>query len=192
MDQPNLVVTDAAASKILSAKQAEERAEAALRVTASEAGAKFRYELKLVAVDTKSDEDAIVQLEGIDLFIDPASADRLRGATLDYVDDISGSGLKFDNPNKTTLANHPLAERVQEILDDRINPGLAGHGGVVSLVDIQGSQVVLSFGGGCQGCGMVDVTLKDGVMTQLTQHIPEITEVLDVTDHASGENPYYA
>jgi Fe/S biogenesis protein NfuA len=192
MDQPNLVVTDAAASKILSAKQAEERAEAALRVTASEAGAKFRYELKLVAVDTKSDEDAIVQLEGIDLFIDPASADRLRGATLDYVDDISGSGLKFDNPNKTTLANHPLAERVQEILDDRINPGLAGHGGVVSLVDIQGSQVVLSFGGGCQGCGMVDVTLKDGVMAQLTQHIPEISEVLDVTDHASGENPYYA
>lgn len=192
MDQPNLVVTDAAASKILSAKQAEEQAEAALRVTASEAGAKFRYELKLVAVDTKSDEDEIVQLEGIDLFIDPASADRLRGATLDYVDDISGSGLKFDNPNKTTLANHPLAERVQEILDDRINPGLAGHGGVVSLVDIQGSQVVLSFGGGCQGCGMVDVTLKDGVMAQLTQHIPEITEVLDVTDHASGENPYYA
>jgi Fe/S biogenesis protein NfuA len=192
MDQPNLVVTDAAASKILSAKQAEERAEAALRVTASEAGAKFRYELKLVAVDTKSDEDAIVQLEGIDLFIDPASADRLRGATLDYVDDISGSGLKFDNPNKTTLANHPLTERVQEILDDRINPGLAGHGGVVSLVDIQGSQVVLSFGGGCQGCGMVDVTLKDGVMAQLTQHIPEISEVLDVTDHASGENPYYA
>jgi Fe/S biogenesis protein NfuA len=62
----------------------------------------------------------------------------------------------------------------------------------VSLVDIQGSQVVLSFGGGCQGCGMVDVTLKDGVMAQLTQHIPEITEVLDVTDHASGENPYYA
>ncbi len=192
MDQPNLVVTDAAASKILSAKQAEEQAEAALRVTASEAGAKFRYELKLVAVDTKSDEDEIVQLEGIDLFIDPASADRLRGATLDYVDNISGSGLKFDNPNKTTLANHPLAERVQEILDDRINPGLAGHGGVVSLVDIQGSQVVLSFGGGCQGCGMVDVTLKDGVMAQLTQHIPEITEVLDVTDHASGENPYYA
>jgi Fe/S biogenesis protein NfuA len=192
MDQPKLVVTDAAASKILSAKQAEERADAALRVTASEAGAKFRYELKLVAVDTKSDEDEIVRLEGIDLFIDLASADRLRGATLDYVDDISGSGLKFDNPNKTALASHPLAERVQEILDDRINPGLAGHGGVVSLVDIQGSQVVLSFGGGCQGCGMVDVTLKDGVMAQLTQHIPEITEVLDVTDHASGENPYYA
>jgi Fe/S biogenesis protein NfuA len=192
MSQPLLIVTAAAASKILSAKRAEERAEVALRVTASEAGAKFRYELKLVAADTRSDDDEVVRLEGIDIYVDAGSANHLRGATLDYVDDISGSGLKFQNPNKTTLASHPLAERVQEVLDDRINPGLAGHGGVVSLVDIQGSQVVLSFGGGCQGCGMVDVTLKDGVATQLTQQIPEISEVLDVTDHTAGENPYYA
>lgn len=192
MTDPILVVTEAAAAKILSAKQAEDRAEVALRVTASEAGAKFRYELKLVAADTRGDDDEIVGLEGIEIYIDPASAGRLRGATLDFVDDISGSGLKFENPNKTTLASHPLAERVQEILDDRINPGLAGHGGMVSLVDIQGSQVVLSFGGGCQGCGMVDVTLKDGVAAQLTQQIPEITQVLDVTDHAAGENPYYS
>ncbi len=107
------------------------------------------------------------------------------------MEDISGSGLKFDNPNQTTLAGHPLAGRVQELLDDRINPGLASHGGVVSLVDIDGDRVVLSFGGGCQGCGMADLTLKEGVSAQLKQQIPEISEVVDATDHAAGENPYY-
>jgi Fe/S biogenesis protein NfuA len=81
---------------------------------------------------------------------------------------------------------------VQQVLDDQVNPGLASHGGAVSLVDIQETRVVLSFGGGCQGCGMVDVTLKDGVAAQLQQQIPEITEVVDVTDHSAGENPYYA
>ena len=94
--------------------------------------------------------------------------------------------------DKTTLAAHPLAGRVQEILDDRVNPSLAAHGGVVSLVDIQETRVVLSFGGGCQGCGLADTTMKEGVAAQLKQQIPEISEVVDATDHTSGENPYYA
>jgi Fe/S biogenesis protein NfuA len=80
---------------------------------------------------------------------------------------------------------------VQEVLDDRVNPGLAAHGGVVSLVDIQEARVVLRFGGGCQGCGMADLTMKEGVAAQLKQQIPEIGEVVDATDHASGENPYF-
>ncbi|MBW2543764.1 MAG: NifU family protein [Deltaproteobacteria bacterium] len=105
---------------------------------------------------------------------------------------MSGSGLKFENPNKTALAAHPLAGRVQEVLDERVNPSLAAHGGVVSLVDIQETRVVLSFGGGCQGCGMANVTMKEGVSAQLKQQIPEITEVVDATDHAAGHNPYYA
>ena len=192
MSEPILIVTDAAAMKIASAKTAEGSADVALRVTASEEGAKFRYELKLVAADSKGEGDSLVSLDGIDLFLDCDSADRLRGATLDYIEDITGSGLKFDNPNQTALARHPLGSRVQQILDDQINPGLASHGGAVSLVDIQETRVVLSFGGGCQGCGMVDVTLKDGVSAQLQQQIPEITEVVDVTDHSAGENPYYA
>ncbi len=192
MTEPILIVTDSAAKKIASAKTAEGSADVALRVTASEEGAKFRYELKLVAADSKGEGDSVVSLDAIDLFLDCDSADRLRGATLDYIEDITGSGLKFDNPNQTALARHPLGSRVQQILDDQINPGLASHGGAVSLVDIQETRVVLSFGGGCQGCGMVDVTLKDGVTAQLQQQIPEITEVVDVTDHSAGENPYYA
>ncbi len=192
MTHPALIVTDTAAEKIRAAKVGEGRDDVALRVTAREEGAKFRYDLKLVAADSKHADDDVVHLDGIDLYLDRDSAPKLRGATLDYVEDISGSGLKFENPNQTALARHPLATRVQEVLDDRINPGLAAHGGVVSLVDIQGARVVLRFGGGCQGCGMADLTMKQGVSAQLQQQIPEISEVVDATDHASGENPYYA
>ena len=191
MTEPTLTVTDAAADKIRAAKSSEGCEDVALRVTVSEDGAKFRYELKLVATDSKEADDSVIRLDDVDLYLDRESALRLDGATLDYVEDISGSGLKFENPNQTTLARHPLAGRVQELLDDRINPGLASHGGVVSLVDIQEARVVLRFGGGCQGCGMADLTLKEGVSAQLKQQIPEITEVIDVTDHAAGENPYY-
>jgi len=192
MAESILNVTDAAADKIQAARSSEGRDDVALRVMAREDGAKFRYELKLVATDSKEADDSVIQLDGIDLYLDRESVPRLDRATLDFVDDISGSGLKFDNPNQTTLARNPLAVRVQAVLDDRVNPGLAAHGGVVSLVDIQGDRVVLSFGGGCQGCGMADVTLKEGVSAQLKQQIPEISEVVDATDHAAGENPYYA
>jgi Fe/S biogenesis protein NfuA len=192
MTESTLTVTDAAAEKILSAKTSEGRDDVALRVMAREDGAKFRYELKLVSTDSKEADDSVVHLDGIDLYLDRESVPRLERATLDFVDDISGSGLKFDNPNQTTLARNPLAVRVQAVLDDRVNPGLAAHGGVVSLVDIQETRVVLSFGGGCQGCGMADLTMKEGVSTQIKQQIPEISEVVDATDHAAGENPYYA
>ncbi len=192
MTDPILNVTAAAAERIHAAKTSEGRDDIALRVAAREDGAKFRYELKLVETDSKAADDRVVHLENIDIYLDPESVPRLQGATLDYVDDISGSGLKFENPNKTTLATHPLAARVQQVLDDRVNPSLAAHGGMVSLVDIQGTRVVLSFGGGCQGCGMADVTMKQGVSAQLKQQIPEISEVVDATDHAAGHNPYYA
>jgi Fe/S biogenesis protein NfuA len=192
MTEPILNVTDAAADKIRAAKGSEGSDDVALRVMAREDGAKFRYELKLVATDSKDADDSVVHLDGVDLYLDSESAPRLRGATLDYVEDITGSGLKFDNPNQTALGGHPLAGRVQAVLDDRVNPGLAAHGGVVSLVDIQESRVVLSFGGGCQGCGMADLTMKEGVSAQLKEQIPEISEVVDATDHAAGENPYYA
>jgi len=191
MATPELTITDAALEKIVGAKDAEDRPEVALRITAREEGAKFRYELKLVAADTKTDDDGVLEFDEVSIYLDSASAARLRGATLDFIDDINGSGLKFDNPNKTTLGMNPLASRIQQVLDDRVNPGLAGHGGNVALMDIQDQKVILQFGGGCQGCGMVDTTLKDGVAVTLQQAIPEITEVVDITDHEAGENPYY-
>ncbi len=84
-----------------------------------------------------------------------------------------------------------LKERVQHLLDTSINPGVAGHGGFVRLMDVQDNVVYLQMGGGCQGCGMADVTLKAGIETLIKEEIPEVTEVLDTTDHAAGRNPYY-
>jgi Fe/S biogenesis protein NfuA len=89
------------------------------------------------------------------------------------------------------MENLDLKERVQHLLDTSINPGVAGHGGFVRLMDVQDSVVYVQMGGGCQGCGMADVTLKAGIESLIKEEIPEVTEVLDTTDHAAGRNPYY-
>ena len=86
----------------------------------------------------------------------------------------------------------PVAAKVQQILEERINPGVASHGGWVSLIDYEDGRVYLKLGGGCQGCGMVDVTLKQGIERVLKDEIPDVLEVLDTTDHASGTNPYFS
>jgi Fe/S biogenesis protein NfuA len=84
-----------------------------------------------------------------------------------------------------------LRTKVQELIDNMINPAVAGHGGYVELIDVQDKRVYLQMGGGCQGCGAADITLKSGIERLLKEELPEIEEVLDTTDHASGANPYY-
>ena len=84
-----------------------------------------------------------------------------------------------------------LKSRVQELIDTMINPAIAGHGGYVDLIDVQDNRVYLQMGGGCQGCGAADVTLKSGIERLIKDELPEVVEVLDTTDHASGANPYY-
>ena len=84
-----------------------------------------------------------------------------------------------------------MKEKVQQLLDESINPAVAGHGGFVQLIDVKDNTVYIQMGGGCQGCGMADVTLKAGIERMIKEEIPEIVEVLDTTDHASGNNPYY-
>lgn len=84
-----------------------------------------------------------------------------------------------------------LKARVQELIDTSINPAVAGHGGFVELIDVQETRVYLTMGGGCQGCGAADVTLKAGIERLIREEIPEVTEVLDTTDHSAGSNPYY-
>ena len=84
-----------------------------------------------------------------------------------------------------------LKVKVQELIDTMINPAIAGHGGYVDLIDVQDNRVYLQMGGGCQGCGAADITLKSGIERLIKDELPEVLEVLDTTDHASGENPYY-
>ncbi len=191
MDEPILALDEAAAAKLKTMKDAGRFDGSALRVTVSRDGAAFQYQLEVVEEETASPEDAVIDAAGVRFYVDAESVPRLRGATLQYVDAMSGGGFRFENPNQPELLSNPIAERVQRLLDERINPSVADHGGHVSLVDVQEGRVFLRFGGGCQGCGMVDVTLKDGIQGQLMAEIPEITQVLDATDHASGTNPYY-
>ncbi len=89
------------------------------------------------------------------------------------------------------LTPDEMKVKVQEILDDMINPAVAGHGGIIHLLDVRDNNVYLMMGGGCQGCGMANVTLKQGVETMLREEIPQIESVIDQTDHAGGNNPYY-
>jgi len=85
-----------------------------------------------------------------------------------------------------------IRKRVQSVLDTQINPGVGGHGGRVDLLEVKGSTIYIKMGGGCQGCGMASVTLKQGIEKAIRQHVPEVTEIFDTTDHASGQNPYYS
>jgi Fe/S biogenesis protein NfuA len=162
-----------------------------LRISVDEEGAAFHYQIEVVDQDTRGEGDAVLDCNGVAVLVDPVSAGRLRGATLEYVDRLEGAGFRFDNPNKPALLANPLAARVQEILDQEINPGVAAHGGRVSLTAVEDTRVYVRFGGGCQGCGQADVTLKEGVVATIQRQIPEITQVLDATDHEAGENPYY-
>ncbi len=92
---------------------------------------------------------------------------------------------------KNPASANSMRVRIQELIDSKINPGVAGHGGVVTLLDVKDNVAYLKLGGGCQGCGMVDVTLKQGIERILKAEVPELQEVVDSTDHRSGTNPYY-
>lgn len=131
-------------------------------------------------------DDQPIGLKSFTAYIDAISQPFLEDALVDYATDRMGGQLTIKAPNaKVPMVNEdsPLNERVDYYLQTEINPGLASHGGMVSLVDIVDDNVaVLRFGGGCQGCGQVDLTLKDGVERTLLERIPELTAVRDVTD----------
>ena len=103
----------------------------------------------------------------------------------------SGQPAVSEEMRKKIPPAEEIRQRVQEVLDTRINPSVAAHGGFVGLIDVQGNSVFIQMGGGCQGCGMADVTLKQGVEVEIRAAIPEVGEILDTTDHAAGRNPYY-
>jgi Fe/S biogenesis protein NfuA len=135
-----------------------------------------------------------VQCEGFTLFVDAGSARFLDDAVIDLVDQPAGSQLTIKAPRikgEAPKGDASLIERVQWLLDSEINPQLASHKGEVALDSIDADNVVyLRFGGGCHGCGMADVTLKQGIEKTLLARIPELTGIRDATDHATGKNPY--
>ncbi|WLD56836.1 Fe-S biogenesis protein NfuA [Salinispirillum sp. LH 10-3-1] len=134
------------------------------------------------------------ELEHISLYLEENSLPYLEEAEVDFQEDKMGGQLTIKAPNAKmpkVSSDSPINERINYVLHTEINPGLASHGGEVSLVEITKDMVaVLKFGGGCQGCSAVDLTLKEGVEKTLQERIPELTGVRDVTDHSQTENAY--
>lgn len=143
--------------------------------------------------DLQGDEWSL-DCEGFTLFVDADSAPWLDGAQVDYATNATGGQLTIRAPKikgQVPGADATLTERVQYLLDSEINPMLASHKGRVALERVDDDGVVwLRFGGGCHGCGMVDVTLKNGIEKTMRERIPEVTAIRDATDHATGAAPY--
>lgn len=179
--------TDIARERVLRFLEAQQgQGVSALRI----AGTKSEQKLWLVKAEDRRDDDTVIDAGGFEAFLDPLSQKQLSGATVDFVDDMMQSGFRLFWPSPKW--ENPVAQRVQDVLDREINPGVASHGGVVALEAVEGDAAIVRLGGGCQGCGAADITLKSGIEGAILAAVPEIKRVLDVTDHASGTNPYYA
>lgn len=144
----------------------------------------------------EQDGDVAVQYEGFRAWFEGRSEPYLIDAVVDYQQDQMGGQLTIKAPNARVPnvgPDSPLEDRINYVLYNEINPGLASHGGMVTLVEITDEKAaVLQFGGGCQGCAAVDITLKNSVETTLLERIPELTAILDQTDHTMTENAYYS
>lgn len=143
----------------------------------------------------EKEEDERKSYAHFDAWVEKRSIPFLEDAVVDYAKDSMGGQLTIKAPNSRLPKirdDSPLEDRINYVLYNEINPSLASHGGVVSLEEIVDDSIaVLKFGGGCQGCGMVDVTLKEGVEKTLVEQVPGLTGVRDVTDHSNRENAYF-
>lgn len=200
-DEVILQVTDVAVTKILELREAEdEPAGLALRVAVTGIrGPEYTYDLTFEPVAEATDTDNVYAQGELPVLIPADSMDQLQGATLDMPGTDGAGGLVLRNPNRPDpLAGVELdlsgstAEKVQQLLEQQINPGLASHGGFAELKGVDGDKVYVLMGGGCQGCAVSAMTLREGIAASITSAIPEVTEVIDVTDHDAGENPYYS
>jgi Fe/S biogenesis protein NfuA len=178
-----------------------------LEVRGVQAGA-FVYDLFFQAISDAANEDSVHAQDDVTVVVPAGSVDRLRGARLEWSEDGDG-GLVLVNPNTPTIEEAspgvppeilaagitgPLALRVINVLEQSVNPSIASHGGRADLIglDTETGEAYLRLSGGCQGCAMSQMTLRQGIETTLLEEVPELTKVIDVTDHGGGENPFYA
>jgi Fe/S biogenesis protein NfuA len=205
--RPELTFTTDARDKILELIQAKGLAgRGALRIAVKGMGMSGpEYGMALVDSSSRTDEDVELNGGGISVLVDAESARYVRGARVDYYDNLLQKGFQIDPPPPEPILpmagavgpggkrewEDPLAQRIQQVIDTMVNPGVAGHGGFVELLDVRDRTAYVRMGGGCQGCGMASVTLKQGVSKLVKQHVPEVEDIIDATDHAGGSNPYY-
>lgn len=189
---PTVTFTDAAAEKLSDVIGSHPNPVAGLRLQImGRAEGQFQHILSLVEDGAQVEDDLVVETEdGIRVYVERRNARYLDGVEVNYAHKgPDRSGLEFANPNPLWLTE--TEELLQRLFDEQINPAIAAHGGVVNLLAVEGPIAYVEFGGGCQGCGMANVTLKQGIEVAVREQVPGIEQVLDSTDHASGDNPYY-
>jgi len=170
----------------------------ALRIGMTGSPVSPQFDLTLVAMAELADDEEMIDGGGFTVFVRKADAEILEGATVDYVERVNESGFevrpaRVRRPGPKGADGIPtgaIADRVRNVLETQVNPAIAAHGGMISLVDVDQTDVYVEMSGGCQGCALSRMTLKQGVERMLREAVPELTAVHDVTDHASGDNPY--
>jgi Fe/S biogenesis protein NfuA len=197
-----LTVTAPAQEKILELRAQEDDPDTlGLRIEVTGVqGVEYTYDLTFDPV-AEADEAAgdLIEAQGdLPVIIPGASVDSLRGATLDLPTTNGQQGLVLRNPNRPDPLSGMHIElsgstedKVRQLLDGQINPALAMHGGFAALERVEDDVVYVTMGGGCQGCAVSAMTLREGIARSIKEAIPEVSEVIDDTDHALGENPYY-
>jgi len=198
-----LAVTPAARGVVLEARSQETDAEKLalwVEVTGTRDGA-YTYDIYFQVAADAHEADSVGGSDDLKVVVPQSSLARLVGARLDWSDEGEG-GLVILNPNTPprtdVFAARPpgdltgdLAQQVLAVLEEQVNPSIAMHGGRADLVAVEQDVVYLRLSGGCQGCGLATVTLSQGIEVALRDALPEIVSVVDVTDHASGANPFY-
>jgi Fe/S biogenesis protein NfuA len=196
-----MTVTDQAMETVLGIRAQEDAPESlALRVEITGAkGVEYTYDLSFEEIAVAAPDDHHYTVGELTLLVPAASVDRLRGAELDLPRTSGQGGLVIRNPNRPDpLAGidldltGDLPDKVTQLLDQSVNPALASHGGFATLVGVDDdNNVYVTMGGGCQGCAASAATLREGIQRSIKEAIPEVGEVIDATDHAAGENPFY-
>lgn len=199
-----LDLTEAAREKIVELIQSRDAGDLVVRVlvTGRLPGGGYQTEFQFVEQDERQETDAVQDANGFLLYYDQGCAASLRGAKVDYDASKFSAGFNIDYPQTPTVLppgveqrrdwSDPISIAVQKTVDEHINPGVAIHDGWVLLLDVKDDSAYIEMGGGCQGCGMAFVTLKQGIEQMIMQHVPQIKKVIDITEHADGTNPYYS
>ena len=203
--EPLLAITEKAQQKVLGFREGvadAERQAMWVEVTGVKGG-EWTYNISLKPIDGAGPDDSLQYADDLGIVVPAADVEKLRGATVDWSDDLMSGGLLVVNPNKPDPSSPavggrppadlsgPVPQRVMQVLEEQINPAIAAHGGSAELVAVEDETAYVRLGGGCVGCGMASVTLGQGIEVAIVEAVPEVRQVVDVTDHASGTNPYY-
>lgn len=197
---PVLTVTPEALERVLEIRDGEEDPGAlCLRVAITgSSGTDYTYDLAFDEIADVDEEDDVSVQSGLTVVVAADSVEEMRGATLDVPRASAQGGLVIRNPNKPNPLvgrnielTGDIADKVRQLLAEAVNPSLASHGGFADLVGVEDTTVFVTMGGGCQGCSMSAATLREGIQVAIKEAIPEVTDVVDVTDHEAGDNPFY-